>query len=131
MGATVYSVLVVDDQKDWCETLVRMVNELDHAAQGATTALAALRLLADGRFDIVLLDWKLVHELPHGDFGLLQTIKRCWPDIQVIMVSGWVTSDDLGSAAMQLGAAGFLNKPIPLDRLGQELERVMRKAKPQ
>ncbi|MBM4050820.1 MAG: response regulator, partial [Planctomycetes bacterium] len=74
MGATVYSVLVVDDQKDWCETLVRMVNELGHAAQGATTALAALRLLADGRFDIVLLDWKLVHELPHGDFGLLQTI---------------------------------------------------------
>lgn len=102
-----------------------MVNHLGHKGQGVTSDLAALRLLAEQPFDLRFLDWKLRHQLPEGNFGLLQTIKRCCLDLRVIMISGWVTNSELGLTARQLGAAGFLNKPIHLDRLAQEIERVM------
>lgn len=62
---------------------------------------------------VVVLDWRL----PDGDgLELLPEIKRCWPDAEVIMMTGYSTPS-IRKEALRQGAIGFLNKPFMLDDL--------------
>jgi two-component system NtrC family response regulator len=102
------NVLVVDDQEDVRRGLARLIGSLGCQTAAVPSGEAALRALGREGFDMVFTDLKM--EGISGD-ELLQEIKRRWPDIEVVLITGYGTID-LAVACLQNGAAHFITKPF-------------------
>lgn len=124
-------VLVVDDTVTYRKIASEAVNGLGFAEAAATAPRGdiALKKLACGRYDVVLLDV----EMPGlGGVETLIQIKRDFPRVEVVMFSG-ATEKSAGVTikAMQAGALGLLRKPAGKDadanlaELRQDLEGVL------
>jgi len=107
------TVLVVDDEHAVRDS-IRMILEYEkYAVKFAQDGRSAFEALRGGPVDLVLLDIKM----PGMDgIEVLQEIRRQWPLVPVIMISGHGTSETASEAA-RLGAYEFLPKPPDRDRL--------------
>ncbi len=109
------SVLVVDDTVTYRKIVSDAVNALDIASVTATapTGEIALMKLAQAQFDLALVDI----EMPGmGGLETLVCIKRDFPDVDVVIVSG-VTERAayVTIKAMNSGAFEFIRKPAEAD----------------
>jgi DNA-binding NtrC family response regulator len=107
------SVLVVDDEAEFMETLVKRLRKRKLTVSGVTSGEAALEQLKETLFDIVVLDVKMP-----GMNGLdtLRELKKSYPLVEVIMLTGHA---DMEAAieGMDVGAFDYLMKPIEIDEL--------------
>ena len=107
------SVLIVDDEAEFMETLVKRLRKRKLDVSGVTSGEAALEQLKETPFDIVVLDVKMP-----GMNGLdaLREIKKSYPLVEVIMLTGHA---DMEAAieGMDVGAFDYLMKPIEIDEL--------------
>ena len=60
-------------------------------------------------------------------FGLLRGLRRLYPDIPVIVISGddWNADRPVATAAAELGALATLMKPVDLDLLHRAIRRAL------
>ncbi len=106
-------VLIVDDEDDFRETIVKRLNARKILAEGAASGVKALKVLEDKDFDVIVLDVKM----PDMDgIETLRHIKKLKPEIEVIMLTGHA-SVEFGLKGMQLGAFDYVMKPAPLNEL--------------
>ncbi len=110
------SVLIVDDEPAFVETLVKRLEKRELRVAAAYSGREALeKLAADGssKTDVVVLDVKM----PEMD-GLetLARIKETHPLIEVIMLTGHATVES-AIEGMKRGAFDYLMKPCELDVL--------------
>src|SRR6185437_14806140 len=117
-GEVALNILIVEDDADTRENL-RDILELDgHRIVAAATAAAALAR-DDWTFDTVLLD----RRLPDGSaVDLLPALKRLAPAADVIILTGFADVEG-AIAALRLGAADYLLKPINADELRTRVTR--------
>lgn len=103
-------ILVIDDDKVNRETLGRWVGQLGHRVYLAKGGGEGLSMIADGHYDLVLLD-VLMPDM--NGFEFLGVIKKDQDtaEIPVIMISGL---DEIDSVArcIELGAEDYLAKPF-------------------
>jgi DNA-binding NtrC family response regulator len=116
-------VLIVDDEDDFRETIVKRLNARKIQAEGAASGIKALEVLKEKDFDVIVLDVKM----PDMDgIETLRHIKKLKPEIEVIMLTGHA-SVEFGLKGMQLGAFDYVMKPAPLnellDTIGQAYNR--------
>jgi len=118
-----FNVLVVDDENDFRETLVKRLRKRNLDVQGVESGQKALDLLDKVRVDVAILDVKMP-----GKDGLetLQEIKRKQPLIEVIMLTGH-GSNELGIQGMKLGAFEYVMKPADIDDLMNKMRRAHKK----
>lgn len=121
-------VLIVDDEDDFRETIVKRLNARKLQAEGAESGIRALEILKEKQFDIMVLDVKM----PGMDgIETLRHVKTVAPDTEVIMLTGHA-SVEFGLKGMQLGAFDYIMKPAPinelLDTIGQAYNKKMGKA---
>lgn len=111
-------VLVVDDERDFLESLVRRLQRRGVEAAGVTSGEAALESLAAAPADVVVLDVKMP-----GLNGLdtLREIKKRHPAVEVILLTGHASVES-GVEGLALEAFDYLIKPVKLDEL---IERIM------
>jgi two-component system, OmpR family, response regulator len=113
MMDTTLRVLIVDDEDDFRETIVKRLNARKIQAEGAASGVKALEVLKDKDFDVIVLDVKM----PDMDgIETLRHIKKMKPEIEVIMLTGHA-SVEFGLKGMQLGAFDYVMKPAPLNEL--------------
>ena len=106
-------VLIVDDEDDFRETIVKRLNARKIQAMGANSGIKALEVLKDNDFDVMVLDVKM----PDMDgIETLRHVKKMKPEIEVIMLTGHA-SVEFGIKGMQLGAFDYVMKPAPLNEL--------------
>jgi DNA-binding NtrC family response regulator len=106
-------VLIVDDEDDFRETIVKRLNARKILAEGAASGVKALQVLENKDFDVIVLDVKM----PEMDgIETLRHIKKLKPEIEVIMLTGHA-SVEFGLKGMQLGAFDYVMKPAPLNEL--------------
>ena len=106
-------VLIVDDEDDFRETIVKRLNARKILAEGAASGIKALQVLENKDFDVIVLDVKM----PDMDgIETLRHIKKLKPEIEVIMLTGHA-SVEFGLKGMQLGAFDYVMKPAPLSEL--------------
>ncbi len=106
-------VLIVDDEDDFRETIVKRLNARKIFAEGAASGIKALEVLETKDFDVIVLDVKM----PDMDgIETLRHIKKLKPEIEVIMLTGHA-SVEFGLKGMQLGAFDYVMKPAPLNEL--------------
>lgn len=118
-----FSVLLVDDEEDFLNTIIKRLSKRGIDAKGATRGEEALALLAEEPRDVVVLDVKMP-----GMSGLevLKYIKTKWPTTEVIMLTGHA-SVDAAMEGMDCGAFDYLMKPADLEDLLYKLEDAYRK----
>lgn len=116
-------VLIVDDEDDFRETIVKRLNARKIIAEGAASGILALKVLEDKDFDVIVLDVKM----PDMDgIETLRHIKKLKPEIEVIMLTGHA-SVEFGLKGMQLGAFDYVMKPAPLNELLDTISQAFNK----
>jgi DNA-binding response OmpR family regulator len=105
-------VLVIDDDKDLCETLAEALYEDGYDVIGETDAAKALKLIDEAEPDLILLDVRLPGL--DGPTFARRYRERAGAKAPVILISA---AEDLARLAADLGAAGYLAKPFALGDL--------------
>jgi len=118
-------ILVVDDEKGIRATLGGILGDEGYRALTAPTGLEALARIGEEVPDLVILDiW-----LPEMDgIEVLAEIKRQWPELPVVMISGHGTIETAVKAT-KLGAYDFVEKPLSLDKTLLVVERALEHAR--
>jgi two-component system nitrogen regulation response regulator NtrX len=106
-------VLIVDDDRSFCEILKNTLEYEEYIVGTANDGKAALSRLNEKPFDIVLLDLNLP-DIP--GIKILQKARKMEPPVQVVMISGEGTIHTAVEATKK-GAYDFLEKPVDTDRL--------------
>lgn len=119
-----FNVLVVDDEKDFLETLVKRLKKRDLFAIGVESGEEALELMKKREYDVVILDIKL----PGGMDGIeaLREMKRMQPLVEVILLTGHA-SVETSIEGMKLGAFDYILKPVRLEDLLPKLVQAYEK----
>jgi len=113
-----FNVLLVDDEEEFLETLVKRMKKRNVNATGVKSGEEALELLDQHPVDVVVLDVRM----PGMDgIEALKEIKRRHPLIEVIMLTGHA-SVEVAVQGMELGAFDYLMKPIDIDELLYKVE---------
>lgn len=120
------SVLLVDDEVAFVDTLVKRLEKRDvHvvAAHSGQEALDKLSVSGPTKIDVVILDVKMP-----GMDGLetLARIKEDYPLLEVIMLTGHATVES-AIEGMKKGAFDYLMKPCELDALLEKLNEATNK----
>ena len=113
----VFTVLLVDDEEEFLETLVKRLAKRKLSVTGVTSGEEAIRVLVERPVDVVVLDVKMP-----GMDGLetLRNIKKSHPLVEVIMLTGHATVES-AIDGMKLGAFDYLMKPSDMDVLMEKL----------
>ncbi|MGA8830144.1 MAG: response regulator [Desulfomonilaceae bacterium] len=115
MRPTEARVLIVDDEKDFCEILFRVVKQAGFTALVANDGPMALDMVRFGLPDIVLLDIRM----PGIDgFEVIRRLKEQEEsrDIPIIFISA-ATEGKQRVEALKLGAVDFITKPFQHEEL--------------
>ncbi len=106
-------ILVVDDEERQREIYREILRDEGYGAETAASGEAALRLLSQKRFDLVLTDLNLT-----GMSGvqLLGEIVSADPTVAVILITGY-PSIQSAIEATKRGVYQYLEKPVDRDRL--------------
>ncbi|MBP8120290.1 MAG: response regulator [Burkholderiales bacterium] len=106
-------ILIVDDEEVVRLCLTRTLAGEHSNVQVVTNGNDALRLMAQHRFDVVLLDMRM----PGLDgMSVLRSIKENWPESEVIIITGY-PEIDAAKQAVTLGAYDYLAKPVGPDEV--------------
>ena len=110
-------VLLVDDEKDFVETLAQRLEMRDFDVKTALDGDQALGLVREFDFDVIILD-----VLMPGKDGIqtLKEIKDLRPLAHVIMLTGNATVDT-AIEGMKLGAYDYLMKPTETEILVEKI----------
>ena len=115
--AEAFRVLVVDDEDDFRETLVKRLKARKLDVRGSESGQSALDLMEKIAFDVVILDIKM----PGMDgITALEEMKKRMPLVEVILLTGHA-SVEAGIEGMKVGAFDYVMKPVNVDEL---LEKV-------
>ena len=120
-----FNVLLVDDEVEFLETLVKRLRKRNLNALGVSSGEEALRVLGETPVDVAVLDVRM----PGMDgIDTLKEIKKIKPLVEVIMLTGHANSE-VAIRGMELGAFDYLMKPTDMDELLYKLQDAYRRKK--
>jgi len=118
MGNQQMRLLIVDDEKRFLETTVKLLAKKGYDAITAANGEEALEALGAHPVHVVILDVKM----PGMDGNqVLKEIKRRHPLVEVIMLTGHATVES-AIDGLKAGAADYLMKPADINELVAKAE---------
>jgi len=107
------AILIIDDETGIRLTLASILEDEKYKVFTAEDALAGIEILKREFIDLVFLDVLLPKM---GGIEALEKIKKGWPALEMVMISGHANID-MAVRAVKLGAFEFLEKPLSLDKV--------------
>ncbi|MDP2317281.1 MAG: sigma-54 dependent transcriptional regulator [Pseudomonadota bacterium] len=114
-------VLVADDDRAVRTALQVNLSKAGYDVTLVSSAEQALETLRGSAYDVLLTDVKMPGM---GGMELLGEVRTHWPDVRVVVMTGFGSVRD-AVAAMKAGAADYIIKPIERDELLLLLERAL------
>lgn len=113
-------ILLVEDERTLAVPLADALEKAGHRVVTLHEGGAALAWLGEHRCDLVVTDVRL----PGADgIAILQRARSQDPPCEVLVMTGYASVDQAVDA-MRFGAAGYLQKPFPIDALLNQVARV-------
>lgn len=116
-----WRILVVEDEENLNWNIVNSLQKDGYIVQGVTSGAETIRLLWSEEYDVVICSQKM----PDADgFELLQWIRTYCPNTLMVMLA----SSDSAAArtqALEVGVVSYLEKPLDLHVLKEELRRLL------
>jgi two-component system, OmpR family, response regulator CpxR len=112
-------VLLVDDEREFVQTLSERLGMRDIGSAVAFDGESALELINEDEPEVMLLDLQMP-----GINGIevLKQVKSSHPDIEVVILTGHGTEEHR-ALCLQLGAFAYLEKPVDIELLSETLKR--------
>ncbi|MGI8788547.1 MAG: sigma-54-dependent transcriptional regulator [Pyrinomonadaceae bacterium] len=117
------SILVVDDEKSQREILEMILSGEGYDVTTASSGEAAMKFVADRRFDLVLTDLKMTGM---SGLDLLKELTDYDKSIIVLLLTAHGTVDSAVDA-LRLGAFDYLQKPFEREKLLETISRALNK----
>src|SRR5262245_25723191 len=118
------NLLIVDDEQVIRDVLTERLTAAGYPCVSAPNASEALSRLTNGDgYSLVLSDIDMPGQ---SGISLLQQIKKTYPDIDVVMVTGMVDVDT-AIQSIRMGATDYITKPFNLDEVVLTVERALEK----
>lgn len=120
-----FKLLIVDDEQDMRENITEILTADDFEINAVENGEAALELLKETPYDLILLDL-----LMPGISGMdvLPLMKKENPATQVIMVTAFSTIEN-AVEAMRKGADDYITKPFKINELRMTVRKCLEQAK--
>ncbi len=115
------AILIVDDEEIARTNMEYVLKKDGYVCKTAANGIAALEVLASEDIDLIISDLKM--ERMDG-LELLAAVNRSYPEVPVIMVTGFASVQS-AVQAMKSGAAYYLGKPVNLEELRKTVAEVM------
>lgn len=116
-----FRVLIVDDEPDFLETIVKRLQRRHIDVTGVGGGKEALEMLRDQHFDVAILDVRM----PGMDgIETLKLMKKEMPLMEVILLTGHASVES-GIQGMQLGAFDYVMKPADIDELIEKVHQAL------
>ncbi len=116
-------ILIVDDDPLICRQLEDLYTSQQYLVSSAGNASEALRLLGEHDFSLAVVDLRI----PGTDgIGLTREIREHWPDLDVIMITGYASIKGAVEAIKQ-GASDYITKPFQKEEILLATEKVLEK----
>ncbi|SCY79740.1 response regulator [Desulfoluna spongiiphila] len=118
-------VLLVDDEKEFVQTLserLRMREMTTSVAYGGEEALA---MVGKEETDVMVLDLKMPGV---NGYDVLKNMKAQRPHVEVIILTGHGSEEDR-KRCLEMGAFAYLQKPADIDRLTETMKAAYEKIK--
>jgi two-component system, NtrC family, response regulator len=114
-------VLIVDDERDLCNLVARLLRERGHTTQCVYSGESALQAAGECQPDLVLLDLHL-----DGTDGIetLPRLRASVPGAAIVMVTAF-GSVQAAVKAMKLGATDFVSKPFNNQALLSTVDKLL------
>jgi len=114
-------ILIVDDDQIVVDSLGEFLGLEGYAVDGASNFSGAVSALGKRPYNLLISDVNM----SEGDgFELLRTVRQRYPEVVVIMVTGYGTIES-AVEAIKLGAYDYLTKPIIDEEIRLVLERAL------
>lgn len=108
-------ILIVDDEADIRDLIADVLKDNKYSTRVAASSDEALAQLADRVPTVLVLDiWLQGSEL--DGLGILEVVKKKYPETEVIMISGH-GNIETAINAIRMGAYDYIEKPFKEDRL--------------
>jgi DNA-binding NtrC family response regulator len=117
-------ILVVDDDAIVIKSCRRILEAEGFEVMTVPSADEALEKVKCNDFDLLLMDVKMPK---HDGIFLMREIKKNWPNIPIIVMSGYPTPETI-TDVLKLGATQFIPKPFRPDELTKVIRQVLQKA---
>ncbi|MEK6201670.1 MAG: response regulator [Desulfobulbaceae bacterium] len=116
-------ILLVDDEKDFVETLAERMRTRGMNVSTSTSARDVLDTVDLESFDALVRD----QQMPDMDgIEALKLIRAKNPNLQVILLTGHATVEK-GIEAIKLGALDLLEKPTDIETLTEKIKKASSK----
>jgi DNA-binding response OmpR family regulator len=115
---TAAKIMVVDDEKQICQNVEKILSKNDYEVIRATSAKEALEKMAKDSFSLLISDI-VMPEMNGLEF--LKLVKKEWPLTKAVMMTAYA-STDTAVKAIRLGALDYLSKPFTPDELRSTVE---------
>ena len=114
--------LVVDDQEDIRDIMVRMLTRLGHSADEAEDGQHAVEVLAAAAYDVMFLDLSMPRMSGEEVVRWLRAHPDVAPGLRIVVVSAW--AGDKRPTLHELGVDAVLPKPFRKQQLVDLLEEL-------
>jgi DNA-binding response OmpR family regulator len=118
-------IVIIDDEMDTVSILAKFLEMYNFQVIGSLTGMEGMQAIAEHKPDIVILDLML----PDADGYQLCRLIRHQPsskETPVIMLSARTTRDEV-MRGYKVGATSYLKKPVDLNKLLEEVNRLIHK----
>ncbi|MBW1673656.1 MAG: response regulator [Deltaproteobacteria bacterium] len=116
-------ILVIDDEPVILNSCRKVLEQDGFDVYLVPSADEALKAMKKEVFDLLLVDVKMPK---HDGIYLMQKVKEKWPDVPIIVMSGYPTPDTITDGA-KMGADAFIAKPFTPDELLETIRQVIQK----
>jgi DNA-binding NtrC family response regulator len=114
-------VLIIDDEEIVRISCQRILVPEGYEVEISGSASEGLQILTERPVDVVLTDLKM----PNVDgIEVLTAIKKEWPDVEVIMITGYQTIDT-AVQAIKMGAFDYIEKPFIPSAIVESIDKAM------
>jgi two-component system NtrC family response regulator len=120
-GGEMAKILVIDDDRDLCRTIKKMLSIEGHQPVSAYTCAEGIQAAGQGYFDLIFLDVMM----PDGSgLDMLQELNALDPRPDIIIMTA-VGTPDGAEIAIKNGAWDYIQKPFSFNDLRLIVSRVM------
>jgi len=115
-------ILIVDDDEIILTSLSEFLRLEGYGVETARSFKEASAKLGAGEFQVMIADVSMPEV---SGFELLKTVRNRYPDVAVVMITGYGTIED-AVEAIKRGAFDYLTKPIIDDEIKLVIERALK-----
>jgi CheY-like chemotaxis protein len=116
-------VLLVDDEREFAETLSERLMIRDVGAAVAYDGQSALSVIKNDDPEVMIIDLKMPDI---SGMEILKKVKETRPEIEVIVLTGHGSDVDK-ETCMNMGAFAYLQKPVEIEELNEVIQRANEK----